>query len=79
MLISYYQKSGRKHSIKIANMSFEDVAKFIYLGTRVTDQTYICEEIKNRLNSGTACYHSVQVLLSSCLLSRNMNINYTKP
>jgi hypothetical protein len=30
------------------------------------------EEIKSRLNSGNACYHSVQSLLSSRLLSRNV-------
>jgi hypothetical protein len=30
------------------------------------------EEIKSRLNMGNACYHSVQSLLSSCLLSRNV-------
>jgi hypothetical protein len=34
------------------------------------------EEIKSRLNSGNACYHSVQSLLSSRLLSRNVNKQY---
>jgi hypothetical protein len=37
MLLSVYQKARQKCSIKIANMSFEVVAKFIYLGTTVTD------------------------------------------
>jgi methyltransferase-like protein len=32
MLMSHYQKAGQKHSIKVANRSFEDVAKFRYLG-----------------------------------------------
>jgi hypothetical protein len=32
----------------------------------------IQEEIKRRLNSGNACYHSVQNLLSSRLLSKNL-------
>jgi hypothetical protein len=34
----------------------------------------IQEEIKSRLNSGNACYHSVQNLLSSCLLSKNVKV-----
>jgi len=34
----------------------------------------IAEEIKSRLRSGNACYHSVQNLLSSRLLSKNLKI-----
>ena len=34
----------------------------------------IAEEIKSRLRSGDACCHSVQNLLSSRLLSKNLNI-----
>jgi hypothetical protein len=34
----------------------------------------IQEEIKRRLNSGNACYYSVQNLLSSQLLSKNLKI-----
>jgi hypothetical protein len=70
MLVSRCQKAGQRQSIKIGNMSFESVAKFKYLGTTLTDQDCIHEEIKSRLNSGNACYHSVQSLLSSRLLSR---------
>jgi hypothetical protein len=32
----------------------------MYLGTTLTDQNYIHEEIKSGLNSGNVCYHSVQ-------------------
>jgi hypothetical protein len=77
--MSRSQKIGQKHSIKVANRSFEDVAKFKYLGTTLTDRKCMQEEINSRLNLGNACYHSVQSLLSSRLLSRNLNIKIHKP
>jgi hypothetical protein len=58
------KKAGQKHGIKIVNRSFESVAKFKYFGTTLTDQNCMQEEIKSRLNSGNACYHSVQSLSS---------------
>jgi hypothetical protein len=78
MLMSRSQKVGQKHSIKIANRSFEDVAKFKYLGTTLTDQNCMHEEIKSRLNSGNACYHSVHGLMSSRLLSGNVKVKIHK-
>jgi hypothetical protein len=74
MLVSRCQKAGQRQSIKIGNRSFEIVVKFKYLGTTLSDQNCIHEEIKSRLNSGNACYHSVQSLLSSGLLSRNVKV-----
>jgi hypothetical protein len=38
MLMSRSQKAGRKHSIKIANRSFEDASEFKYLGTTLGDE-----------------------------------------
>jgi hypothetical protein len=45
-----------------------------HLGTNLTNQNFIQEEIKSRLKSGNACYHSVQNLLTSSLLSKNLKI-----
>jgi hypothetical protein len=53
---------------------FERVEEFKYLGTTLTDQNSIQEEIKSRLKLGNACYCSVQNLLSSRLLSKNLKI-----
>jgi ribosomal protein S2 len=72
------KKAGQKHDIKITNKSFEGVAKYRYLGTTLTDQNCMQEEIKSRLNSGNACYHSVQSLLSSRLLPRNVKVKIYK-
>jgi hypothetical protein len=62
--------SGQNHNIRIADKLFENVEKFKYLETTLTNQNDIHDEIKSRLNSGTACYYSVQNLLSSRLISK---------
>jgi hypothetical protein len=54
MLVARCQKAGQRQSIKIGNRSFERVEKFNYLGTTLTDQNCIREEIKSRLNSRNA-------------------------
>jgi hypothetical protein len=73
MLLSHDQNVGQNRDIKIGNSSFENVSQFIYLGTTLTNQNLIQEEIKRKLNSGNACYHSAQNLLSSRLLSKTKN------
>jgi hypothetical protein len=65
------QNAGRSHSMKIDNSSVERVEGFKYLGTTLTDQSVIQEEIKSILNLGIAFYNSVQDLLSSSLLPKN--------
>jgi hypothetical protein len=71
--MSRNQNARRSHSIEIDNISFERFDEFKYLGTTLTNRKYIEEEIKNILKSGNVCYHSVQNLLSSGLLPRNLN------
>jgi hypothetical protein len=78
MLLSRHQNVGRIWNIEIANITFENVSHFKYLGTTVTNQNFIQEEIKSRWNSGNACNHSVQNLLSSRLLSKNVKIRIYK-
>jgi len=50
------------------------VEKFKYLGTTLTNQNSIQEEIKTRLKLQNTCYYLVQNLLSSSLLSKNLKI-----
>jgi hypothetical protein len=70
MLLSHHQNVGRNRDIQIANRAFENVSQFKYLGATVTNQ--------RRLNSGNACCHYVQNLLSSRLLSKNIQIRIYK-
>jgi hypothetical protein len=76
-MLTSQSEMGQKHSIKIANRSFEDVERFKHLRTTLTDQNCMHERIKSRLNWGNACYHSVQSFLS-CLLSRNLKVKIYK-
>jgi len=74
MVMSPDQNAGRSHNMKTDNLSFERVEEFKYLGTTLTNQNSIQEEIKSRLKSGNSCYHSLQNLLSSSSLSKNLKI-----
>jgi hypothetical protein len=78
MLLFCHQNAGQNRDIKIANSLFENMLQCKYLETTVTNQNFIQEEIKWRLNSGKACYHLVQNLLSSHLLSKNLEIKIYK-
>jgi hypothetical protein len=78
MLFSRDQNADQNWDIKIGNRSFENISQFKYLRTTVTNQNLIQVEIKRRLNSGNACYYSVQKLLSSRLLSKNVKVRIYK-
>jgi hypothetical protein len=58
--------------VRIDNSTFERVEEFKYLGTNLTSENSIQKEMKSRLRSGNACYHSVQSLLSSRFPSKNL-------
>jgi hypothetical protein len=46
MLVSHHQNAGQNNDIKITNRCFENVEHFRYLGTTITNQNLIQEEIK---------------------------------
>ena len=60
--------------MRIDNRSFERMEQFKYLGTALTNQNSVQKEIKIRLKLGNACYYSVQNLLPSSLVSKNIKI-----
>ena len=64
--------------MKIDNRSIERVEEFKYLETTLTNKNSIQEEIKSRLKVGNACYYSVQYILSSSLLSKELKIKIYK-
>ena len=74
MVMSPDQNAGRSHNIKTDNRAVERVEEFKYLEIFITNQNSIQQETKSRLKSGNACYHSVQNLLYSSLLSKNLKI-----
>ena len=72
MVMSREQNAERNHGIKTDNSSFAKVEEFKYMGTTQTHQNSIQEKLKGRLKSGNACYYSVQNLLTSSVLFKNL-------
>jgi hypothetical protein len=66
------QNAVRSHSMTVDNSAIERVEEFKYLGTTLTNQNSVQAEIKSRLKLANACYYSVQNLLSSRLLYKNL-------
>jgi hypothetical protein len=78
MLLSRHQNVGQNQDIKIGNRSVENVSQLSYWEDDCNKSKLIQEEIKRILNSSNARYHSVQYLLSSRLLSKNLKIRIYK-
>ena len=79
-----YMEVGRRHgmmaneNIRIFSKSYETVKKINWLGSLLTNKNYFYNIIKFWLKAGNSCYCSVQILLSSRLLSRNFKIKIYK-
>jgi hypothetical protein len=78
MLLFRHQNAEQNRYLNRDNRSFENVSQFKYFGTTVTNQNLIQEEIKRKLNSCNACYHSDHKFLASCLLYKNVKIRTYK-
>jgi hypothetical protein len=79
MIMSRHPNSGQNQNIRTADESFENLAKFIYMGTTLTNQNDIHDEIKSRLNSGNACYYSVQnIFVFPSHIKKNLRIKIYK-
>jgi hypothetical protein len=73
MYIYIYDNGERKNSQKATKGK---MLLSIVTETALANQYSILEEIKSRVKTGTACYHTVQNLLSSSLLFKNIKIRY---
>jgi len=78
MVISRDQGAGRIHNIRTENSFFKRVEQFKYLGANLTNQNSIQGEVKSKLKSRSASYHSVQNVLHSSLLSKDKKIEIYK-
>ena len=68
MITSRHQNVIQNQNIVIGNLSFENV----------TNTNDIREEIKRRINTGNACYYSLEKILSSRLLSKKLKVRHIK-
>jgi hypothetical protein len=74
IFVCHHQNAGQNHNMNIANNSFENAENVKCFGTIIAYKNYILREIKIRLNLGSACYHSVQNILSPHILSKSLQI-----
>jgi hypothetical protein len=61
MIMSHHPNSGQNQNVRIATELFENMAKLKHLETTLISQNDIHDEIKSKLNLGSACYYSVQI------------------
>jgi hypothetical protein len=77
-LAFHHQNAGQNWSIKIANRWFENVSQFKHLRKTVISQNLIPEEMKKRLNCGSAYYHSSRNVCPSSAVKKMLKLHYTR-
>jgi hypothetical protein len=78
MLRSHHKNAGQNRDIKIENRSFKNVSQFKYLGTAVTNQNLIQEEIKKGLDCGNTLYPQKFALTSPISGGRSVGIVHSR-
>ena len=78
MVMSGDQNAGQSHTMKVDNSSLKGWNSSSIGNNLNKPKLKAREEIKSRLKSGNACYHSEQNLFSSSLVPKNININPLK-
>ena len=76
-----YMEIGRRRVViahEHIKICYEKVKTFKYLGSLLTNQNSIQEEIKYRLKAGNSCCYSVLTFLSSRVLFKNLKLKYIK-
>jgi protein associated with RNAse G/E len=79
MFLSHERNVGIYHNMNLGNTLVGSMEKFKYLGTKLTNRNCIYEEAKIRLRSGDTFYHSVQNILTSSLVPKNIKIKVLRP
>jgi hypothetical protein len=76
-MVMSHQNAGRSHGINI-DSSVARVEEFKYLGSTLTNQNSIQEEIESRLQSGDACCQSVFCVLCEVCYIKVLKLRYTE-
>lgn len=70
MVTSNAMRAERAGMVELGNKRYEQVSRFTYLGSLVTENNVMAEEIKERIACGNRCYFSLQGVFKSKNISR---------
>jgi hypothetical protein len=76
--MSRHPNSGQNQNIRIANESFENVAKFKYLGTTLKNQNDVHDEIKSRLIQDMLAIFKSKIFCTPVSYQKNLKIKIYK-
>jgi hypothetical protein len=72
------QTNGRDMTVETEGIKIEEANNIIYLGTTVTKDNLIEEEIKERIAAGNRAYFANKTIFQSKLISRETKIKLYK-